>query len=664
MTFQIKKLILWPKKEGKSIRSVDFALNKANVITGDSRTGKSAIVAIIDYCLASSDCLIPRDVIGDSVAWYGLLISLGGRNYTLFARKESAENGKPSDVFVVKDNIAEDEIPAKLDEKHDKVNGDDVKRRLNALAHIPYVKRELENGHKVEHLSFRDVSHINLQAQEVMASQSVFFFKMNRGIYHTRLSEWFRFIIGSEPAWRIEAQQDLKVAKRLYALKSASLKAVEDVANERVTQLKGLIVTAKEFGFCCQGTEVPNDRAALLAIAQEVVDAGHRWEKSTPETLSEAEREYRKLLEEDNALGTDIAKMQKRLADLSDFRKDLDQVREIADARRGHLEIVEWFKANAIAPNGRCPFCGSDTSHGAARAELEQLVRDLEHYAAMASAQSDLPQGYEEEERNAKNELFSLLERRRALRERFDVVRNNDEEARRARHHAEEVFTLLGRITAEIQYNKKIDNDNGARQEVERLGREIARLYARINGKDVQKDTERILTVIGNLTRMRMKTLDCDAKYTDKPPMFNPDTLNITLTDDKDRQMSLDQIGSASNWVSCHIAFTCALQEYFAALDPSVSYIPSFMVFDQPSQVYFPKMQASDDHQLTDIDRKNVKMMFRTIVDSIKASGNKWQAIILEHAESSIYREFLDSGDLNELPEWRNGEKLIPEDWL
>ena len=41
-----------------------------------------------------------------------------------------------------------------------------------------------------------------------------------------------------------------------------------------------------------------------------------------------------------------------------------------------------------------------------------------------------------------------------------------------------------------------------------------------------------------------------------------------------------------------------------------------------------------------------------------------WQAIILEHAESSIYREFLVSGDLNELPEWRNGEKLIPEDWL
>ena len=78
MTFQIKKLLLWPKKEGKGIRTVEFELDKVNVITGDSRTGKSAIVPIIDYCLASSDCLIPRDVIRDSVAWYGLLVSFGG----------------------------------------------------------------------------------------------------------------------------------------------------------------------------------------------------------------------------------------------------------------------------------------------------------------------------------------------------------------------------------------------------------------------------------------------------------------------------------------------------------------------------------------------------------------------------------------------------------
>ena len=238
MTFQIKKLLLWPKKEGKGIRTVEFELDKVNVITGDSRTGKSAIVPIIDYCLASSDCLIPRDVIRDSVAWYGLLVSFGGSGYTLFARKESDED-KPSDIFVVKENIAEDAIPESFDESHEKVNGDYVKSRLNALAKIPYVSKDTSTKQEIDHLSFRDISHMNLQAQEVMASQSVFFYKMNRGIYNTRLSEWFRFIIGAEPLSRIFAMQKLKTLKSELKRKETDLETMQEVANERITQLKG-----------------------------------------------------------------------------------------------------------------------------------------------------------------------------------------------------------------------------------------------------------------------------------------------------------------------------------------------------------------------------------------------------------------------------------------
>lgn len=663
MTFQIKKLILWPKKEGKPFRTVDFALNKVNVITGDSRTGKSAIVPIIDYCLASSDCLIPRDIIRDNVAWYGLLVNLGGDGYTLFARKES-DDDKPSDVFVLKENITEDAIPAVFDESQDKVNGDYVKSRLNAIANIPYVKKEMDNGRKVEHLSFRDVSHINLQAQEVMASQSVFFYKVNRGIYHTRLSDWFRFLIGSEPQWRIVAQQDLKAANTLLANKEKSLTAMQEVANERITQLKGLIATAKEFGFCCEGVDVPDDRATLLSIAKEVIDAGHKWEKSTPETISDAEKTYRKLIEDDNRLGTEIALHQKKLADLAAFKDDFTQVRAIAAERRDHLAIVEWFKANQQPAAGKCPFCGSETNHDEAKEELAKLTQHLRQYSETARIAPQLPRAYEEEERATIEELGRLLAERHALRERFDVVRHDDEEARRARHHVEEVFTLLGRIEAELQYNRKVDDPDGLVREVAQLKAKIRRLVAKIHAVDVDKETERILTEIGNLAKARMKSLDCDEKYTEKPPMFDYKNLNVILTDDRDRRMSLTQIGSASNWVSCHIAFTCALQEYFTSLEPKASYLPSFMVYDQPSQVYFPKMMVSDDHQLDDTDRVNVTKMFRTIVESIKATDGKWQAIVLEHAERSIYQEFLDSGDLNEIPEWRNGEKLIPEDWL
>lgn len=75
MDFTIKSIILWPKNELKVIRRIDFAPDKINVITGGSERGKSAIIAIIDYCLGSSHCKIPTRTIRDLTQWFGVLIS-------------------------------------------------------------------------------------------------------------------------------------------------------------------------------------------------------------------------------------------------------------------------------------------------------------------------------------------------------------------------------------------------------------------------------------------------------------------------------------------------------------------------------------------------------------------------------------------------------------
>lgn len=40
-------------------RTLEFDIDKVNVITGASGTGKSAIIDAIDYCLGSKDCKLP-----------------------------------------------------------------------------------------------------------------------------------------------------------------------------------------------------------------------------------------------------------------------------------------------------------------------------------------------------------------------------------------------------------------------------------------------------------------------------------------------------------------------------------------------------------------------------------------------------------------------------
>jgi hypothetical protein len=71
--FSIDTIIIWPKKSGFKYRKLKFVDNKINVITGASRTGKSAIIPIIDYCLGSGKCTIPVDTIRNACDWFGVL---------------------------------------------------------------------------------------------------------------------------------------------------------------------------------------------------------------------------------------------------------------------------------------------------------------------------------------------------------------------------------------------------------------------------------------------------------------------------------------------------------------------------------------------------------------------------------------------------------------
>ena len=53
------------------------------------------------------------------------------------------------------------------------------------------------------------------------------------------------------------------------------------------------------------------------------------------------------------------------------------------------------------------------------------------------------------------------------------------------------------------------------------------------------------------------------------------------------------EIGSGANWLAYHIAMTLALQKFFLG-EPHHS-VPGLLVYDQPSQVYFPKRTAYED---------------------------------------------------------------------
>ncbi len=71
---QIKNLIFYNDKSQKRI--LTFELGQVNIITGESKTGKTALIDIINYCLGSNDCRISEGIIRDTVEWFGILLQL------------------------------------------------------------------------------------------------------------------------------------------------------------------------------------------------------------------------------------------------------------------------------------------------------------------------------------------------------------------------------------------------------------------------------------------------------------------------------------------------------------------------------------------------------------------------------------------------------------
>ena len=62
-----------------------------NIITGDSKTGKSALVEIIDYCLCSSKNTIPKGKISNFASIYAILLVINKELY-IIGRRQGAEN--------------------------------------------------------------------------------------------------------------------------------------------------------------------------------------------------------------------------------------------------------------------------------------------------------------------------------------------------------------------------------------------------------------------------------------------------------------------------------------------------------------------------------------------------------------------------------------------
>src|SRR3546814_18864256 len=113
MFFQIRRVILWPRDDHPP-QVVPFELGVVNVISGASKTGKSAMIPIIDFCLGADKCAIPVGHIREKCAWFGILVeTVEGQK--LLARREPGSKKNTGDM--VRPEGPETAHPGKIEKK-------------------------------------------------------------------------------------------------------------------------------------------------------------------------------------------------------------------------------------------------------------------------------------------------------------------------------------------------------------------------------------------------------------------------------------------------------------------------------------------------------------------------------------------------------------------
>ena len=657
MKFQLLKLIIWPRNYRFPPREVIFEPGKLNIITGASRTGKSAIIPIIDYCLGSSDCHIPIDTIRTHAAWYGVIFATN-TGQILIARRVPAGKMVSDDFFYQEGEVLS--IPPKIEKPNEKSTG--IKIRLNTIANTPSFKLNEEEQGYTGRLSFRDLMALVFQSQDIVANQNILFYKTHAHEHRERLRNWFPYILGAETLDTLKARNRLKALDAELRRLQREYNAVSEVSATWQGNLLGHLRVADEYGLLEERIPDNPEIHTLVDLARNVLDSFPDASHADTESIGRANAEVARLEDEDEELGFRISATKKRMADLHRLKEGFRVYGGTALKRVDRLHISKWLKDAALVENS-CPFCGSG-EHPRARQELAQVSEALAQEEARVRSVTDVPTSLVREEVRLKEELDVLMADRKGLQERYDLVIARDVKAQEEIHRRKDMHVFIGHLKASLEIFDKLADGSEMQRRISSLEEERAALADAISQEAVRKKINAATTKISQKTLERLATLDVEKKYRRVAPRFDVKQLSISVLSDDGDWHFLAEVGSASNWVSFHLALMCALQEYFLELSGSVT--PSFVVFDQPSQVYFPRvsrgseLKDDDPKYERDEDVEAVRSMFETVARSVADSDGKWQAIILDHADASVYGEI---EGVYEVEEWR-GKKLIPQTWI
>lgn len=655
MFFQIRAILLWPRNPAFKPRRLRFELGKVNVISGASRTGKSAVIPIIDYCLGASTCSIPVNTIRKHCEWFGVIVATA-QGDKLLARREPGAQRNTDDMFLLEADTIVD-IPQRIAKN---TNADAVKRLLDdlaALSKLDFTGGEESTGFDGRP-SFRDLAAFTFQPQNIVANPDVLFFKTNTYEHREKLRKIFPYVLGAVTPGLMAKQFELQRMKSELRRKERELKEAQEVSARWLADLTAKFSEAQELGLTPKPEESPT-RGQMIELLEEVVARTDLTITVSTATISEALSELTDLESEEREVSRELTTLRHRLEEMNRMRIGGDQYDAAIGLQRGRLQLSSWLGRHTDG-EADCPMCGSHTA--SARSKLEVLSARLQEVEAEAGVDKEVPAAFDRELQRVISEVGVTTERLRSVQIRKRALSGRSKEASGRQFAAKKAERFVGNLEAALDLHRRLGSDSGLVDEAGKLRERVQGLEAELREQDLDSRKRRALNAVNSYAGRLLPLLDVENP--DDPISLEISDLTIKVRG-VDRDDYLSEIGSGSNWLSYHLAILLALHQFY--LSQPNSPVPGFLVLDQPSQVYFPKnvVRIPDGEEqelrLRDEDVDAVHKAFEVLSKVVLQAKGKLQVIVLDHASRDLWG---DIPGVVGLKEWRNGIKLVPMKWL
>lgn len=610
--FSIENIVLW-LKNGKQ-RVLTFEPDKVNVITGESNTGKSAILEIVDYCLFASSPQISDSIINENVEWYGLKFLINDKKYTI-ARKSFTKVVSNEYYFSSIGNIPK-ELPVPNNTESALKPIIETEFSINSIIKFTYGSNQLKLGSKI---SLRYFLMFNTISQDIITeSRDMYFDKQDNSRYREALPRIFDIATGIENVENIifkERKEQLEKKLILLEKKASKIDSHRSIFLEEQDEILRI---SREFDLISSSD---NDQA--INELKQVVSS-----KKGNSGYNSSERDE---LERDrNLIKRKINNLKKLKGEYNIYKKNIKTIQD-------SLAPIDYLKSK-VEVRTDCFEC-----------IMLNLERELKEIKDINKKVTPIDKQVDDEILALNIQLESINLKLETLPKKINITESDEQK-----------LIFIGRVSEKFDlYSNPNDSKNKYQEKIDNLKEEISQIPV------VDTEKSRLLTiglieeVVLNYMRNYGEVL---GNYKDYYPLFDYKEKSLKLRKPRSTKIE-NKIGSSSNHMFLHLFFSLAIHEVIFI--NKVPYVPPFLVIDQPSRPYYGRDNSTrkivDDISSDDSKIRQAFILLNEYIRNRLESSGHFQMIVFEHIEPD---SFEDLDYIHLVEEFRDGNALIPDNFL